>query len=37
MRSKVDEFDVDKLAPVPTDSTNPSDAVKSEVVKKALW
>ena len=37
MESKVDELDVDKLAPVPIDLSQLSDVVKNDVVKKDVY
>ena len=36
-KSKIDEFDVDKLVPSPPDSSKPSDAVKNDVAKKTEY
>ena len=37
MKSKVDKIDVDKLVPVPVDSSKLSDVVKNDVVKKDVY
>ena len=37
MKSKVDVLDVDKLVPVPVDSSKPSDVVKNDVVEKDVY
>ena len=37
MESKVDELDVDKLAPVPIHLSQLSDVVKNDVVKKDVY
>ena len=34
LKTKVDELDIDKLAPVPTDLSKLSDVIKNDVVKK---
>ena len=37
MKSKVDELDVDKFKPVPTDLRKLTDVVKNDVVKKTVY
>ena len=37
LKTEVDKLDIDKLAPVPVDSSKLSDVVKNDVVKKALY
>ena len=37
MKNKVDKLDVDKLVAVPIDSSNLSDAVKNNAVKKGVY
>ena len=37
LKNEIDKLDVDKLAPVPVDLSKPSDAVKSDVVKKTVY
>ena len=36
LKTEVDKLDIDKLAPVPVDLSKLSDAVKNDVVKKAV-
>ena len=38
LKTEVDKLDIDKLAPVPADLSELSDAVKNDVVKKScIW
>ena len=37
LKTEVDKSDIDKLAPVPTDLSKLSDAVKNDVVKKDVY
>ena len=37
LKSEVDKFDIDKLKPVPTDSSKLSNVVKTDVVKKDVY
>ena len=37
LKTEVDKLDIDKLAPVPVDLSKLSDAVKNDVVKKAVY
>ena len=37
LKTEVDKLDVDKLVPVPTDLSKLSNAVKNNVVKKAVY
>ena len=37
LKTEVDKFDIDKLAPVPVDLRKLSDVVKNDVVKKAVY
>ena len=37
LKTEVDEFDIDKLAPVPVDLRKLSDVVKNDVVKKTVY
>ena len=37
LKTEVDKLDIDKLVPVPVDLSKLSDAVKNDVVKKALY
>ena len=37
LKTKVDKLEIDKLAPVPVDLSKLSDAVKNDVVKKAVY
>ena len=37
LKTKVDQLDIDKLAPVPVDLSKLSDVVKNDVVKKAVY
>ena len=37
LKTEVDEFDTDKLAPVPVDLRKLSDVVKNDVVKKTVY
>ena len=37
LKTEVDKFDIDKLAPVPVDLSKLSDVVKNDVVKKAFY
>ena len=37
LKTKVDKLEIDKLAPVPVDLSKLSDAVKTDVVKKAVY
>ena len=37
LKTEVDKFDIDKLAPVPVDLSKLSDVVKNDLVKKAVY
>ena len=37
LKTKVDKLNIDKLVPVPVDLSKFSDAVKNDVVKKAVY
>ena len=37
MKSKADQLDLDKLAPVPVDLTTLTDLIKNDVVKKHVY
>ena len=37
LKTKVDKFDIDKLAPISTDLSNLSNVVKNDVVKKTVY
>ena len=37
LKTEVDKLDIDKLAPIPVDLSKLSDAVKNDVVKKAVY
>ena len=37
LKTEVDKLDINKLAPVPVDLSKLSDAVKNDVVKKAVY
>ena len=37
LKTEVDKLDIDELAPVPVDLSKLSDAVKNDVVKKAVY
>ena len=37
LRTEVDKFDIDKLVPIPADLSKLSNAVKNDVVKKAVY
>ena len=37
LKTEVDKLDIDKLVPVPTDSSKLSNVVKNNVVKKSVY
>ena len=37
LETEVDKLDIDKLAPIPVDSSKLSDVVKNDVVKKTVY
>ena len=37
LKTKVDKFDIDKLAPISTDLSNLNNVVKNDVVKKTVY
>ena len=37
LKTEVDKFDIDKLAPVPADLSKLSDAVENDVIKITVW